>query len=254
MIHRYFIKLAFQGTNYHGWQIQSKALSVQQVLNHALSTIFRQKIQVVGAGRTDAGVHASCFYAHFDMDMDPLPEMQNAIFRLNRFLPRDIAIYGIMPVKEKSHARFDAISRTYIYQITTIKDPFRAAFAYHFFGKLDMDRMNKASEILTEYKDFTSFSKSNTQVKTNICEIYHARWYKQKHLLCFTVKANRFLRNMVRAMVGTLLEIGAGKIEVNKLMDILDSKDRSAAGYSVPSNGLFLDHIEYPKEIFLPGE
>jgi tRNA pseudouridine38-40 synthase len=253
-MHRYFIKLAFQGTNYHGWQIQSEARSVQEVLNHALSTIFRQNIQVIGAGRTDAGVHASCFYAHFDMDADPQPDMQNAIFRLNRFLPHDIAIYAITPVKDKSHARFDAISRTYRYQVTTLKDPFRTAFAYHFFKEPDMDKMNRAAEIIAEYKDFTSFSKSRTQVKTHICEIYHAGWYKQKHLLCFTVKANRFLRNMVRAMVGTLLEIGTGKIEVNKLRDILESKNRSAAGYSVPPNGLFLDHIEYPKDIFLPEE
>ncbi|MGM0530539.1 MAG: tRNA pseudouridine(38-40) synthase TruA, partial [Bacteroidota bacterium] len=198
---RYFIRVAFKGTNYHGWQIQANATTIQETLNEALSTIFREEINVVGAGRTDTGVHASCFYAHFDLKYDIIPERQNIIFRLNRFLPDDIAVHEIFPVKEKAHARYGAISRTYQYQITKIKDPFRREFAYYCFWQLNVEKMNKACNFLFDYKDFTSFSKSHTQVKTNFCEIYQAEWTKEKHLLIFTVKANRFLRNMVRAIV-----------------------------------------------------
>ncbi|MEF8844615.1 MAG: tRNA pseudouridine(38-40) synthase TruA [Bacteroidales bacterium] len=246
---RYFIRLAFKGTNYHGWQIQANAATIQETINKALSTILREEIHVVGAGRTDTGVHASCFYAHFDVRANIIYERENIIFRLNRFLPDDIAIYDLFPVKEKAHARYDAISRTYQYQITAIKDPFRRESAYYCFWKLNVEKMNQACHFLFDYKDFTSFSKSQTQVKTNFCEIYQAEWTKEKHLLIFTVKANRFLRNMVRAIVGTMLEIGQEKIEPEQIKEIIESKDRSNAGYSVPPNGLFLTNIEYPDDI-----
>ena len=247
---RYFIRLAFKGTKYHGWQIQANAVTIQEILNEALSTILREDVNVAGAGRTDTGVHASCFYAHFDLHSSVISETQNTIFRLNRFLPDDIAVYKIFPVKENAHARYDATSRTYQYHITTIKDPFKREFAYYCFWQLNVEKMNKACNFLFDYKDFTSFSKSKTQVKTNFCEIYQAEWTKEKHLLIFTVKANRFLRNMVRAIVGTMLDIGQEKIEPEKIKDIIESKNRSNAGYSVPPNGLFLTHIGYPDEIF----
>ena len=250
MATRYFIHLAFKGTKYHGWQIQKNATTIQQKLNEALSTIFREEINAVGAGRTDTGVHASCFYAHFDLHSDVIYEPQDAVFRLNRFLPDDIAVYHIFEVNEKAHARYDAISRTYQYQITKIKDPFRREFAYYCFWPLNVEKMNRACNILFDYTDFTSFSKSKTQVKTNFCEIYQAEWTEEKHLLIFTVKANRFLRNMVRAMVGTMLEIGQEKIEPEIIGNIIESKNRSNAGYSVPPNGLFLTNIEYPDSIY----
>ena len=253
MITRYFVRLAFKGTRYHGWQIQENATTIQETLNKALSTILREDIHVVGAGRTDTGVHASCFYAHFDLHDHKITEPGKTIFRLNRFLPDDIAVYNIFPVREKAHARYDALSRTYQYQITTIKDPFRREFAYYCFWSLNLEKMNRACKYLFDYKDFTSFSKSKTQVKTNFCEIYQAEWTEEKHLLFFTVKANRFLRNMVRAMVGTMLEIGQEKIEPEKIKDIIESKNRSSAGYSVPPNGLFLTDIEYPDDL-IPGE
>lgn len=250
MATRYFIRLAFKGTRYHGWQIQANASTIQETLNEALNTILREEVNVVGAGRTDTGVHAFCFYAHFDLRSNMIYEPQNIIFRLNRFLPDDIAVYSIFPVQEKAHARYDAISRTYQYQITKIKDPFRREFAYYYFWQLNVKKMNQACKILYEYEDFTSFSKSKTQVKTNFCEIYQAGWIEEKHLLIFTVKANRFLRNMVRAMVGTMLEIGQEKMEPEKIRNIIESKNRSNAGYSVPPNGLFLTDIEYPDGIF----
>ena len=166
---RYFIRLAFKGTKYHGWQIQANAVTIQEILNEALSTILREDVNVAGAGRTDTGVHASCFYAHFDLHSSVISETQNTIFRLNRFLPDDISVYRIFPVKENAHARYDATSRTYQYHITTIKDPFKREFAYYCFWQLNVEKMNKACNFLFDYKDFTSFSKSKTQVKTNFC-------------------------------------------------------------------------------------
>lgn len=254
MSKRYFIKLAFKGTNYHGWQIQQNARTVQEIVNKALSTIFQEEINVTGAGRTDTGVHASCFYAHFDLQNTEIKDSQKTLFRLNRFLPDDIAVYDLFRVPDKAHARYDATSRTYEYRITRIKDPFRREFAYHVFWDLDVSRMNKASKILFNYEDFSSFSKSNTQVKTSRCEIYHAKWTEQKHLLIFTVQANRFLRNMVRAIVGTLLEIGQKRADPETMKTIIESKNRSKAGYSVPANGLFLTDIQYPEDIFKPDQ
>jgi tRNA pseudouridine38-40 synthase len=247
---RYFIKLAYKGTHYHGWQVQPNAITVQHVLNQALSTVLRENIQVVGAGRTDTGVHASCFWAHFDLAC-PIKEPEKMRFRLNRYLPDDIAVYGIYPVHDKAHARFDALARTYEYHITQIKDPFRREFAYFVFWELDADRMNQACQILREYKDFTSFSKAQTQTKTNLCDIYKAHWTEQDHHLIFTIQANRFLRNMVRAIVGTMIEIGQGRLKPEDLHTIIQSKNRSDAGYSVPANGLYLTRIEYPQTLDL---
>ena len=247
---RHFLKLAFKGTNYHGWQIQPNALTVQETLNQALSTVLREDIHVVGAGRTDTGVHASCFWAHFDLSV-PIAEPEKIRFRLNRFLPDDIAVYGIWPVHEKAHARFDALSRTYQYQITRVKDPFKREFAYCFFFDLEVKKMNEACSVLFEYQDFSSFSKSNTQTKTNLCEIYQAEWKEQGHMLIFTIQANRFLRNMVRAITGTMLDIGQGKLRVEDFRSIIERKNRSEAGYSVPPNGLFLTHIQYPDHLDL---
>jgi len=247
---RYFIKLAYKGTNYHGWQVQPNAITVQHIFNQALSTVLREDIHAMGAGRTDTGVHASCFWAHFDVQ-HPIEDPEKIRFRLNRYLPDDIAVYGIFPVHEKAHARFDALSRTYNYQITRIKDPFRREFAYFVFWELDMDRMNKACQLLKEYKDFSSFSKAQTQTKTNLCDIYKAHWKRDGHLLIFTIQANRFLRNMVRAIVGTMIEIGQGRLRPDDLHSIIQSKNRSEAGYSVPANGLYLAQINYPEALDL---
>ena len=247
---RYFVKLAFKGTHYHGWQVQPNAVTLQQKVSEALSTVLREEIQVIGAGRTDTGVHASCFWAHFDYS-GTIDNPSNIRFRLNRLLPDDIAIYTIRCVPWNAHARYDALSRTYQYHITRIKDPFKREFAYHLFWEADMEKMNQACHILYEYRDFSSFSKSRTQVKTNICEIYRAGWQEAGQMLIFTIQANRFLRNMVRAIVGTMLEIGQGRLEPNDMRDIIESRNRSRAGYSVPANGLFLTHIQYPQHLDL---
>lgn len=247
---RYFIKLAFKGTNYHGWQIQKKDITVQEVINKAIGTILRENINVTGAGRTDTGVHASCFYAHFDSNKMSTEKTDHFLFKINNFLPKDIAIYDIFSVPDKAHSRYSAKSRTYKYYISKIKNPFNNEFSYYLFYHLDVELMNKACNALYEYSDFTSFSKTNTQVKTNLCEIYHASWKEDKEEIVFTIKADRFLRNMVRAIVGTMIDLGRGKINTNQFREIIESKNRSNAGYSVPPNGLFLTDITYPDSIF----
>ncbi|MEN8225605.1 MAG: tRNA pseudouridine(38-40) synthase TruA [Bacteroidota bacterium] len=247
---RYFIKLAYNGTAYHGWQWQDNAVTVQQVVEEAMSTIFREKIEVTGAGRTDAGVHATEFFAHFDLQQKlDAGGLEEKVFKLNSFLPEDVFVFDIIAVKEQVHARFDAMSRTYEYIITTRRDPFRKDMGWFVYGHLDLDRMNEGAAILSEYTDFTSFSKLHTQVKTNNCNIMKARWERQDHLLVFTIRADRFLRNMVRAIVGTLVEMGKGKIDADGLRRIIEAKDRSEAGLSVPAQGLFLTGIEYPEEV-----
>ena len=248
---RYFIKLSFKGTNYHGWQMQKNANSIQDVLNKALTLMLGEKINVVGCGRTDAGVHAKEFFAHFDIKYSLTEkEIDQLVFKLNKFLPKDIAIFNIYPVRPDAHARFDAITRTYQYIITLKKDPFNQEFAFYYYGALNVDLMNKGAEILFEYDDFTSFSKLHTQVKTNTCKIIDARWEKKDQMLIFTIKADRFLRNMVRSIVGTLIDLGIHKITLDDIREIIEQKDRSAAGLSVPANGLFLTKITYPEEIF----
>lgn len=246
---RYFIEFSYNGKAYHGWQNQPNAISVQQVLEGALSKLLRAKITVMGAGRTDAGVHASQMFAHFEVDEEF--EIDSILFKLNCFLPKDIAIHEIFQVHDKAHARFNALSRTYNYRIATKKNVFATDFAYHIFFPLNMDLMNEACKVLFEYNDFQCFSKSNTDVKTYHCHIKEAYWESVGDELIFTITADRFLRNMVRAIVGTMVEIGQGKLQVEKLHDIIKSKDRSEAGFSVPANGLYLTKIVYPDTINL---
>ncbi|WP_299278833.1 tRNA pseudouridine(38-40) synthase TruA [uncultured Psychroserpens sp.] len=245
---RFFIELSYNGKAYHGWQNQPDAISVQEVLENALSILLKQTISIVGAGRTDAGVHASQMFAHFDTEED-FPE--HFIFKLNSFLPKDIAITAIFRVTEEAHARFDALSRTYHYRLSTQKNVFNFDYAYALQKQLDMDLMNKACDILLQYNDFQCFSKVNTDVKTYTCKLMKARWTVENNELLFTVKADRFLRNMVRAIVGTLINIGLGKIELEHLHSIIKSKNRSEAGFSVPAHGLYLTSIEYPEHIKL---
>ncbi|BBE19414.1 tRNA pseudouridine synthase A [Aquipluma nitroreducens] len=249
MTQRYFIELAYKGTNFHGWQIQPNAVSVQECLEKALSVITRETIAVTGAGRTDTGVHASYFVAHFDSGKLNL-DHPDFTHKLNSFLGKDIVIFQVSKVTTEAHARFDATSRTYQYHLNLRKDPFALETSWYFFSRPDVERMNEASRILFEYTDFTSFSKLHTDVKTNNCKIYCAEWTQESANIVFTVKADRFLRNMVRALVGTILEVGIGKIDLNQFRKIIEQKDRGAAGLSVPAHGLFLTDIEYPKEIF----
>lgn len=239
---RYFITLSYDGTRYHGWQIQPNGISVQEVLNKSLSTLLRQTIEVTGAGRTDAGVNASMMVAHFDTIQSI---SSNLAYKLNKFLPPDIAIQHIEEVCPEAHARFSATSRTYHYFIVTEKTPFEP-YAYRFPQPLDFDLMNKAAEILYEYTDFTSFSKLHTDVKTNNCKITHAHWQQVTPIKWqFTITADRFLRNMVRAIVGTLIEVGRGAITLDQFRTIIEKKDRCSAGTSVPGNALFLADVSY---------
>lgn len=247
---RYFIHFSYAGTNFHGWQRQPNALSVQQVMEEALSTIQKEACALVAAGRTDTGVHAREMVAHFDIK-NPVKDVEQWIFRVNQYLPIDIAVHSIRLVKKTAHARFDALSRTYEYHINSIKTPFKNELHYCFYQHLDLDQMNLAAQLLFEYEDFECFSKSNTDVKTFLCKITVAKWEKTKKGYIFTITANRFLRNMVRAIVGTLIEIGVGKKSVGDLHKIIQSKNRSSAGYSVPAQGLFLTHIEYPKSLYI---
>ena len=246
---RYFIELAYKGTNFHGWQVQPNAMSVQASLEKALSVITREPISVTGAGRTDTGVHASYFVAHFDSEKNEL-DHPDFLYKLNSFLNKDIVIFTISKVGSEAHARFDAISRTYQYHLNLKKDPFVLETSWQISGQPDLQLMNEANQILFEYADFTSFSKLHTDVKTNNCKIYLAEWTQHGSNLVFTVKADRFLRNMVRALVGTLLEVGQGKIDLSGFRQIIEQKDRGAAGLSVPAHGLFLTDIEYPESLF----
>jgi len=252
---RYFIKLAYNGSRFLGWQIQRQGPTVQEVVNDALSKIFRSDFNVVGCGRTDTGVHAREFYAHFDLPyyLEPSAAVQQLI-KLNGLLPNDIFIFKLLPVRQDAHARFSATRRTYKYQISTRKDPFLNEYAYIYRSKLDLKKMNEAAKILFEYVDFTSFSKVNTQVRTNNCQIYEASWVEIDNLLIFTITADRFLRNMVRAIVGTFLDVGRGKLSVKGLREVIEGRDRSLAGYSVPPHGLYLQSVEYPEDIFLSGD
>ena len=247
---RFFIYLSYDGARYHGWQRQPNGLSVQQVLEEALSTILRQPIEVVGAGRTDAGVNASMMVAHMDVPLcsDTVAAQKD---RLNRLLPPDIAVQRIVPVRDDAHARFSATSRTYHYYITFDKSPFLRHYAWRCPFPLDIDRMNEAASHLFDYTDFTSFSKLHTDVKTNNCRIMKAEWLQQADgTWMFEVQADRFLRNMVRAIVGTLVDVGRGRMTVQQFCDIIERKDRCAAGQSMPGNALFLADICYNDNIF----
>ena len=244
-MHRYFIELAYNGSGYNGWQIQPNAPSVQEEINKALSLLLKQEINVTGAGRTDTGVHASFFVAHFESDV-AISHTKALADKLNRFLGKNIAIKDIYAVLPDMHARFSAISRTYKYYINKSKNPFTYPFAYRPHPLPDIRLMNNACELLLRYEDFTSFSKLHTDVKTNICHLMEANWEETDEQLVFTIKADRFLRNMVRSIVATLLDVGQGRITLEQFQQIIESKDRCKAGTSVPGNALFLCDIEYP--------
>ncbi|TFG41523.1 MAG: tRNA pseudouridine(38-40) synthase TruA [Bacteroidia bacterium] len=248
---RYFIFISFKGTSYHGWQVQPKSITVQKILDEAITLILSEKISATGAGRTDAGVHAQIFCAHFESIKPDLDRKKNLIFRLNRYLPDDISVTGIRRVVPDANARFSAISRTYKYYISRAKDPFSQDSSWFIHGDLNVEAMNRASKILTNHTDFTSFSRLHSDNKTNICRIYHAGWMSEGDRLIFTIKADRFLRNMVRAIVGTMIEAGRGRIGPDDFESILVSKNRSSAGMSAPAKGLFLTGIEYQEEIFV---
>ena len=257
---RYFIYLSYDGAKYHGWQIQPNGISVQEVLQNSLSILLREQIEVVGAGRTDAGVNASLMVAHFDAST--VFSSETLIKKLNGFLPRDITISNILHVKDVAHARFDALSRTYKYYVCQSKTCFYRRYTCYIPYSLDFKLMNEAAGCLYNYIDFTSFSKLHTDTKTNNCHITNAYWQKIKQPLFnrenndsdlweFTIKADRFLRNMVRAIVGTLLDVGRGTLSVSDFCEIIEKKDRCSAGTSVPGNALFLTDIEYPVDLFL---
>jgi tRNA pseudouridine38-40 synthase len=245
----YFLKIAYRGTAYHGWQMQENAHSVQAEMNEKISTLCGESVNVVGCGRTDAGVHAREFYLHFDLGKPMAFQPNDFVFKLNRFLPEDIVVYGAWEVPSEAHARFDAISRTYRYYISLQKDPFARELTLSYTGSLDVKAMRQAAGYLMDYEDFTSFSKLHTQTTTNLCRISEAGWKQTESQLVFTITADRFLRNMVRAIVGTLLEIGKGKLKPEEMKTIIEAKDRGRAGYSVPAQGLFLEEVRYPAEL-----
>ncbi len=244
---RYFIELSYNGKAYHGWQNQPNAISVQEVIEKALSTLLQQKTDIVGAGRTDAGVHASQMYAHFDSEIEL--NTQDLTYKLNSFLPKDVAIHNMFLVTNNAHARFDATERTYHYKVSNCKNVFTFDYAYLLQLPLDVEKMNAACDVLLQYKDFQCFSKTNTDVKTYNCIIKHAQWINDGGELTFVITADRFLRNMVRAIVGTMVNIGLGKTTVEELHDIIKSKNRSEAGFSVPAHGLYLTEVKYPDTI-----
>lgn len=243
---RYFIELAYKGTNYHGWQYQPDAASVQETINKALSLLLKTPIDIVGAGRTDTGVHARQMYAHFDFDTE-INTVQ-LIHKLNSFLPKDIVIFRIFKVNDEAHARFDATKRTYEYHIHTLKDAFENDGSYQFQLPLDIDFMNEACKLLFKHTDFECFSKTHTDVHTFNCKIFEANWSQNGTKLVFTIAADRFLRNMVRAIVGTMINIGTKKISLSDFEKIIESKDRGQAGFSVPAHGLYLTKIEYDSD------
>lgn len=246
---RYFIELAYNGTRFHGWQVQPNAKSVQETLETTLSTVCRETIAVTGAGRTDTGVHAAYFVAHIDSEKENL-DHPDFVRKLNRFLNADIAVLRVTKVVTGAHARFNAISRTYHYFIHQQKDPFLQETSWYYPIHLDIDKMNEACTALHGLHDFTSFSKLHTDVKTNFCHVLDASWVSEEHRLIFMIRADRFLRNMVRAIVGTMILVGKGKITPEDFNQIIELRNRGLAGASATPEGLFLMDIEYPVEIF----
>lgn len=248
---RYFLYLGYHGAAYSGWQTQPNAPTVQQTIEEALHTVLQRPCPILGAGRTDAGVHARCMVAHLDLEMSP-EEANSLLERLNRLLPPDIALYRIVPVREEAHARFSATARTYRYYVRRTKNPFEQGQSLRLYHDLDIDAMNRAAEVLREYRDFTSFSKLHTDVKTNNCLIHYARWEADSEGgYIFTIKADRFLRNMVRAIVGTLFLVGRGKLTLEGFRRVIEQKDRCSAGSSAPGYALYLEAVEYPEDLFL---
>ena len=248
---RYFIFISYKGTSYHGWQVQPNSVTIQKIMDDALTTILGEEINTTGAGRTDTGVHALVFCAHFDSLLTDLASSKQLIFKLNGYLPDDISVTTIKEVLPDSHARYSAISRTYKYYISRTKDPFRIDSSWFLHGNINVEVMNQACNMLLRHSDFTSFSKLHSDAKTNFCKIYYAAWEETDNQLIFTIKSDRFLRNMVRAIVGTLTDIGFEKIDLREFEEIIASKDRCKAGTSAPAKGLFLVDIEYPDQIFL---
>ncbi|MBP3716478.1 MAG: tRNA pseudouridine(38-40) synthase TruA [Paludibacteraceae bacterium] len=243
---RYFVQLSYNGGAYHGWQIQPSGITVQEELNKAFATILRNPdISLTGAGRTDAGVHAKMMVAHFDLEAPLTTDLDKLVANLNSLLPFDIAIQKIWAVEPDMHARFSAKMRTYKYYLTLKKNPFTPALVTRIIGDLDFEEMNKAAKCLLNYSDFTSFSKLHTDTKTNNCFITEAYWQEEEDMWVFTISADRFLRNMVRAIVGTLLEVGRGKMSAQHFCEIIEKKDRCSAGTSAPPQGLYLYKIEY---------
>ncbi|MGN6181359.1 MAG: tRNA pseudouridine(38-40) synthase TruA [Mucilaginibacter sp.] len=248
---RFFIELFYDGTNYHGWQVQPNAITVQEILDKALTTVLRQPVETTGCGRTDTGVHAREFFAHFDLDVEDGFMIHSSWFvdkgkSLNAILPADIAIKNFIPVSSEAHARFDAVLRSYEYHIHFNKDPFKQNYSWLIRDQPDLELMNRAAKMIMEFTDFSCFSKSNTQVKTNNCKIYRAEWAETPDGIVFHISADRFLRNMVRAIVGTLLQVGRHEIEPWEVKLIIQSKSRSKAGTSVPACGLYLTEVKYP--------
>jgi len=250
MKQRYFIRFSYDGGNYHGWQYQPNDISVQEVMTGKLQHLFGPEVTLTAAGRTDAGVHARTMYAHFDTEK-PVEDLVALTKKMDLMMPPDIMVHDVMPVRPDAHARFDATSRTYEYWLAVCKDPFNRCFYTRIYGDLDYEAMNRAAKCLFEYIDFTSFSKSHTDVKTNNCKIMQAHWEKRGMYRVFTIQADRFLRNMVRAIVGTLLEVGRGKMDEAGFRAVIESKSRCSAGTSVHAQGLFLTDVSYPEDIFL---
>lgn len=246
---RYFLEISYKGTAYHGWQMQPNAITVQEVLQDRLSILLKEPIEVVGAGRTDAGVHAEQMFLHFDI-ADKIGKLEQFAYRLNSFLPKDIAVGRMLKVPENAHARFDATSREYHYIISLQKNPFMMDFSWNIHSlQLDVEKMNLAAKKLLNHTYYKCFSRSNTDVTTYNCTLTKAIWIQEGKILRFEVVANRFLRNMVRAMVGTLIEVGKGRCSLEDFDAILQSGDRKIAGASAPAHGLYLHKISYPEEI-----
>ncbi len=249
---RYFIELSYKGTNYHGWQVQPNAITVQELVNKTFSTVFRTPIDVVGAGRTDTGVHATQLFAHFDISNQFNTE--EILYKVNAILPNDIVVKNIIKTTHTAHARFDAVKRSYEYRIFLGRDPFLTDTTWQLtHKKLQVSKMNEAAKILLNYTGFKSFSRSKSDVKTYNCDLYKAVWEQHENVLTFYISANRFLRNMVRAIVGTLVEVGLEKITIAEFEEIIKSDNRSNAGPSAPAQGLFLTEVIYPKNIFING-
>ncbi|MBQ7787115.1 MAG: tRNA pseudouridine(38-40) synthase TruA [Alistipes sp.] len=249
---RYFISLSYDGAAYCGWQRQPDAPTVQQALEKGLSTLLREDIEVVGAGRTDTGVNASYYVAHFDSE--GVKDYAQLVYKLNLILPQDIAVMAVREVQSQAHARFDAVEREYTYYISQRKNPFRRYSAWQYYVPLDMERMNEAAATLLDYDDFTSFAKLNSNNKTNICHVIKAEWRRAEwdnDLLIFTIRADRFLRNMIRAIVGTLVDVGRGRYTVEEFRDILHSRELSRSSAGAPAVGLFLSDVKYSDEVYL---
>lgn len=248
---RYFMELAYKGTNYSGWQVQENAMTIQGEIEKALKTLLKDTIRITGAGRTDTGVHASYYVAHLDTGKSNMLNENGFLKSINAILPNDIVIYSLNAVAEQAHARFSALTRTYQYYLTDEKTPFLQDFTCRVYKKPDINQMNDCAQELLNTTDFSAFAKLHSQTGTNLCKVFHANWNHTENLYVFTIKADRFLRNMVRAIVGTLMDVGNNKITREQFVNIINDKNRSLAGASAPPKGLFLVDIEYPGNIFL---